>query len=454
MINDNKREDDIMEQQQQDSVITVIDGCPGSGKTSLAIQRMNKREAHQRYIYITPFKQEVDRICEACKGFVQPKVAKSHKTKAEHLYELIQRGENIAMTHELFKHIERRHVDALKEFDFHCILDEVLDCIEVEEIERGDIGPMFEDNILKAGDAIDSDGKIVKVKLGDNNTGWSRYDDIREKARLDRLVLLRPHRINQDNEYAGTLLLWLFPKDAFKAMKSVTIMTYMFEGSIMRGFLEMNELPYVFKSVHKDPSTGKYTECEYDYETHDIKFRDLANRLLNVYEGIYNAVGDGHSCLSKNWFKNISIKSGYAGRKLLKISMFKFFRSVKGNARDNLWTTFKDFEKYLRDPNSKFCSTKNFLAHNTRARNDFRQKKHLCYSLNKFMNPDIARYFRDAGIDVSEEQYALLEMLQWLYRGRIRMGRKMNVFIPSRRMRFLLKDWLEGEFSAQIQEAA
>ena len=42
--------------------------------------------------------------------------------------------------------------------------------------------------------------------------------------------------------------------------------------------------------------------------------------------------------------------------------------------------------------------------------------------------------------------HSLGEMLQFLYRGCIREDKKMNIYIPSSRMRNLLFRWLDGEF--------
>jgi hypothetical protein len=41
-----------------------------------------------------------------------------------------------------------------------------------------------------------------------------------------------------------------------------------------------------------------------------------------------------------------------------------------------------------------------------------------------------------------EEQFALIEMIQYLYRSAIRERKPINVYIPSLRMRELLKSWL------------
>ena len=72
-----------------------------------------------------------------------------------------------------------------------------------------------------------------------------------------------------------------------------------------------------------------------------------------------------------------------------------------------------------------------------------------------FLNPNIKRFFRNGGIEVDEEQWALAELIQWVWRGSIRNGKPMNLFIPSKRMRELLLDWLDGKNNnASISKAA
>ena len=46
-------------------MITIVDSICGSGKTSWAIQEMNKN-LNQKYVYITPYLDEVDRVVKEC----------------------------------------------------------------------------------------------------------------------------------------------------------------------------------------------------------------------------------------------------------------------------------------------------------------------------------------------------------------------------------------------------
>ena len=43
---------------------------------------------------------------------------------------------------------------------------------------------------------------------------------------------------------------------------------------------------------------------------------------------------------------------------------------------------------------------------------------------------------------MEENEYALGEMIQWIWRSAIRDGKEIWIYVPSRRMRELLKQWL------------
>lgn len=59
------------------------------------------------------------------------------------------------------------------------------------------------------------------------------------------------------------------------------------------------------------------------------------------------------------------------------------------------------------------------------------------------MNPIVKNFFLQHGVTVDEDGYALSEMLQFIWRSAIRNGEEIWVYIPSIRMRNLLKQWIE-----------
>lgn len=45
-------------------------------------------------------------------------------------------------------------------------------------------------------------------------------------------------------------------------------------------------------------------------------------------------------------------------------------------------------------------------------------------------------------VNIDEETWALSELIQWLFRSAIREENEINLYIPSKRMRNLLQEWL------------
>ena len=131
--------------------------------------------------------------------------------------------------------------------------------------------------------------------------------------------------------------------------------------------------------------------------------------------------------------------------KQLKNNTINFFNNkLKSKSSNNIWTTFKDFKLIL----SGKGYTKGFVSSNMRATNEYMNCTAVAYLVNKYFNPYIKRFFTSHNIEVYEDQYAVSEMVQFIWRSAIRQGRSINVYIPSKRMRNLLKKWInEQEYS-------
>ena len=89
---------------KKESKITVVDSIMGSGKTSWSIQHINNGLS-ENFLYITPFLDEVERIIKHTRReFYQPINKGDGKLTA--INELLAYQEDIASTHELFKHLD------------------------------------------------------------------------------------------------------------------------------------------------------------------------------------------------------------------------------------------------------------------------------------------------------------------------------------------------------------
>ena len=86
---------------------------------------------------------------------------------------------------------------------------------------------------------------------------------------------------------------------------------------------------------------------------------------------------------------------------------------------------------------------KGFVALNMRASNDYAKKTSVAYPVNRYMNTGVKNFFVKHNIQPDEDKYALSEMLQFIWRSAIRNGEEIWIYIPSVRMRNLLKIWID-----------
>ena len=109
---------------------------------------------------------------------------------------------------------------------------------------------------------------------------------------------------------------------------------------------------------------------------------------------------------------------------------------------NRLFTCFKADRRVLGDGRY----TKNWIPFNSRATNDYRHVEYIAYLVNIFPSPVLVKAAKGKDTEFDDEIHALSEMLQLLFRGCLRDGNEMNIYIPSSRMRKILFKWLEGGF--------
>lgn len=123
--------------------------------------------------------------------------------------------------------------------------------------------------------------------------------------------------------------------------------------------------------------------------------------------------------------------------------------TTKQNRIDEKLSTIKGFRftKQLTSgdkklPEKELNKLRCFVPCNARATNDFADRTVLLYLVNRYLNPEIKKYFAKRGFPLDEDQFATSEMIQWIWRSAIRKNKPIQLFIPSSRMRGLLYDWL------------
>ena len=121
-----------------DCDVRIVDEIMGRGKTSSAIRFINESDEDERFIFITPYLKEVERIKTDCpfKRFKEPCFLKGRKL--EGIKDLINRGENIVSTHALFKKFDLEVIDLCRAKNYTLIMDEVTDVVEKYELSKTD----------------------------------------------------------------------------------------------------------------------------------------------------------------------------------------------------------------------------------------------------------------------------------------------------------------------------
>ena len=91
--------------------VKIVDMIMGSGKTTSAINYINQADPSEKFLFITPYLDEVDRIKKSCpfKNFKEPK---EMGTKLNGIKHLIGQGDNIVSTHALFQRFDNEVIDA------------------------------------------------------------------------------------------------------------------------------------------------------------------------------------------------------------------------------------------------------------------------------------------------------------------------------------------------------
>ena len=417
-------------------MIHVVDAIMGSGKTSAAIQYMNEHP-DKRYLYITPFIDETVRIRDACPdlNFQLPRdeIGGRHLRKSEHFCELIEAGCNVATTHALYTKSDAATARKIAGQGYVIIIDEVMDVVSSFSLTHSDYKVLMDAGRLSRDD-IGADATYERIEPinTDDELGCGWY------AAILAVIRNRNCAIHRDSEARWSTYFWALHRELFSEANDVFILTYLFDGMPMKAFLDMNQIPYRYMGAGKDADgVYRFTESPVwpDYVW------TLKEKIHICDDKALNRIGDRRTALSASWTKSAARDGGERINQLRR-NINTFFRNRcprGGGAKSRLWCTYKNAIPFVKDNGF----TNRHLAWNSRATNDYRDCTALAYCVNVFLSPEIVNDFRVHGIAIDEDRYALANMVQWIYRGAIRKGEEIWLYVPSKRMRTLLVNWID-----------
>ena len=424
---------DVTANRFKDVDVMVCDFIMGGGKTSAAINKIKQSPYDEKILFVTPYLEQVKRVIEECplKKFTEPLISKGHGKKIQHLKSLIRDGNNIVTTHALFQLFDDEVIEMIREQGYTLYLDEVT---QVIELYTGLTNETDYNIFISEFAAVDDDGII----------SWRNDVDYNGDKFADEKRFCHYHSLARYSDSTGKrICLWLFPMDIFTAFKKIYILTYMFEGQLQACYYKYFGLPYRYIYVTGETKdTFAFTDDERKKRIMNIDYSSLIhiceNDKLNRIGGT-NVNGSDKYKLSHNWYKNNKYNGGV---KKLKNNLFNWFNNISIRQAENwhkrLWTTFKDFRNKCKGNGYSNA----FLSVNARATNQFSQCTSVAYPVNIFVNSFYSNFFKEHNIEFDEDSYALSEMLQFIWRSAIRDGNPIEVYVPSIRMRTLLKRWI------------
>lgn len=398
-------------------MIYVVDAKPGDGKSSAAITMINEASEEKRFLYITPYLTEVERIQACCpeKQFVEPQ--EDDPCKSIDIKKQLRQRRNIVSTHALFQRFDAEVIRLVKDGGYTMIMDEVATLVKASDITRWDLKSILEE--------LAHVEKESGLLVWDRKTYKGLFEDVKRAAEHKSLWVYG----------AGSkhpVAVHIFPPGIFDAFEDVYLLTYMFNGQVQKYYFDFFHLPYSQKWVEKDGDCYRFSDKP--VESPGIDYKSLIHICRNRK---LNEIGHAKTALSKTWYTE-NQETGKVDQ--MRRNLSNYFRNICGaKSERNLWTVFKDSHKAVRGKGY----SRGFVPCNIRATNQYRDRDCVAYPINRYLNPVVKNFFAQAGVIVDDDAYALSEMLQFIWRSAIRDGKPINVYVPSSRMRRLLEKWIE-----------
>ena len=400
------------------TTITIEDYPCGSGKTTNMIKSFKQEE---KYLVILSYLSEVDRIIEDTTdvSFVEP-IAEDNiqNTKTESLKELLLTGQNIATTHSMYERLVPLTEEGLLD-DYNIIIDEVPEVVKpVSTKSKTSIKEFY---VNSGFIEVEDNGLVLatdKWREKKEEVADTLSNKILTYAETGCLYLLGEH-----------MFIWAMPSKLLSAGKSVTILTYKAEGSLVVSYLNKLSLPYFIQS----------DKCK------EEAFRKQALELIHLQDipSIsklkLSHTGQQEGMRSSNYYSKLS-----CGLKNLRS------RQLKGLDLSNVLLTCKK-DAWIQNngkagvfaQGSKMFENTNWIANTTRGTNEYAHCSHLIYLYDQHINPLVAGWLNNNSRHF-DDAYALTELIQWVWRSRIRKGEPITLYLPAPRMRSIFIDWLEG----------
>lgn len=431
--------------------VKIIDRICGCGKTTWMINHM-KNNSDKKWLFVSPYLEQVGngvsngRLQRDCPELsFQSPVNNGWDSKSDSLKYLVENGYNVSATHQLYKGLSNSVMEIIRDEGYCIVIDEVMDLISKTNIHHDDVDLWVGLGLLHVDDTTRKvSWNATKAYKGD--LAW-----IKKLCDLDILYYF------QTTTGSRNLFMSKIPPRLITSGSEVYVLTYMFDGSLMKTWLDIHTINYMYYNP-PELRTNRQVKKVVQDKLHIVDTpRSLKKLNRNNKTGVLLKTAFSKNAYARWWKQDPDIMD------VIRKACDNTIRHKFPAKSDVYYTVFKDWADKVEGERMKKIiqnfheetgeevdidlgsdiKTDNFVAKNQKATNMYSHCNAAIYLCNTYPNLTVNNYISGLGGEVDSDIYALSELIQWIFRGCIRNGEDMWVMIASDRMRQLLEDWME-----------
>lgn len=403
--------------QKFESGVYVADVIMGGGKSSAAINYINQSGDDEKFVVLVLYKSEFERFRSACESKHMITPSESRRSKLFDLGLALQAGKNIVSSHALLERYTPAMLDHIRDRKYTLFIDELYNIIRplspacVRDIQY----------LINCGLAEVDENSCAVTYVGE--------DDLTGTSMSGTVGMLNQGSIVYTG---GQFMIWTLPKEILLAFKSVVVLTYMFRGSPMEGYFKMLGIEYETIGTKKTDMGFEFCPTEESGSARP----EVLSKMHIVEDERLNAIGERDRALCASWYQRHKLDGKVDQvRKNIRSALQTEF---KCKASDFIYAIYKAALPIIsKDKNLKA----RYVPWNIRATNDYANCHYLAFMVNLFKMPVETQCLAHFGCAPDVDTWALSNMVQCIWRTAIRNGEDVWVYVPSRRMRELLKAW-------------
>ncbi|QPB72243.1 DEAD/DEAH box helicase family protein [Magnetovirga frankeli] len=417
-----------MNNQINQTAIRIIDKPCGFGKTSglhSEAKQLIRISSREQFIFVVPELSEIERYKAELGDWVQEPSDKGG-SKSESIIRLLQMGKNIVTTHSLY--------DQIRKFEhllpsYHVVIDEVPTTAKQVPVKFGK--GLFK-NLIHHKKYISIDMQTNLISTTENwmieKDDFESGDDLHIKAFMNTVE-------NREVYYVeGIYCVIPLPDAFFTKPKSLTILTFLFEGTQLHHWMMKRGFDYTILKDHIEHQQFKIQMNQ------NIIYRMNNSNSKTGYTAMTSKDSPSRRNVG-NWAKNEwnalrKFDPTVTTDRVLVASHKDAWHGKEKNPKSNV-TNKTSLSSLSRLGKATWTSLI------TRGTNKYKEKDIIFILGTENMNPSLAKFL---GMTTKEAQnrHTLSELVQLIYRTAIRDGYPIYVFIADDHNEKILKEYLES----------